>query len=175
MESAILDLSRQLTSKNKGSDCDSTFKDIVMLLESKYKSYLLTKTNGITQGRSQNLTKIMNRASSYNLISDNDQKVLEDAKQELAIIKELETRNQEITIECDKWKLEATRTQQFHLPIPSILAVASGEGINSIVMQLIQSIKQLQELELANKNLRTVNEALNVHGFFIIGQTRSTC
>jgi hypothetical protein len=175
MESAILDLSRQLTAKNKGSYCDDTLKDIVTLLESKYKSYLQTKTNVATLASSLNLTKILDRASSYNLFSSDDEKVFEDAQKELEIVKELEMRNQEITIECEKWKEEALRTQQFHIPIPSILAVASGEGINSIVMQLIQSMKQLQELEFANKTLQTVNQALKVFGFLIIGQTRSAC
>lgn len=110
-----------------------------------------------------NLKQVLLKASSTNLSFSQDN--IDNAQNELELLSTsimiLEQEKCDKTIECEKWKDEATR--KYHrVTIPSVLSIAAKDGINSIVMQLIDSLRQIKELEQTNMNLASVNAKLTV-------------
>jgi hypothetical protein len=85
-----------------------------------------------------------------------------ELKEIQASMQALEKDKFEKELECEQLKEDLLKRQQFRVPIPSVLAAASKDGINSIVLQLVESMKQVKELASANSSLAEANEQLKV-------------
>lgn len=166
----MLEISRKFLSNIKISNANesttNSVKQLVSILENKYKPLLESKLDAINITSHSNLKRLMFKISSNNLLENTDELLIQNAQKEMEHLSDeiisLKNDNNNLLLDCEKWKEEALKKEQFQVPIPSVMALASSDGINSIVLQLIDSMKLVQELESANLELKNVNTELNV-------------